>query len=79
LINRLKLSEAAGAAFIAIPNQNFAHAEIYLGLEKVFRIREQIFRVGVYGCTSDSSLDKANYEFKIGFNFYNTYSKKWSY
>lgn len=79
LINRLKLTEAAGAAFIAIPNQNFAHAEIYLGLEKVFRIREQIFRVGVYGCTSDSNLDKANYEFKIGFNFYNTYSKKWSY
>jgi hypothetical protein len=79
LINRLKLTEAAGAAFIAIPNQNFAHAEIYLGLEKVFRIKQQIFRVGVYGCTSDSSLDKANYEFKIGFNFYNTYSKKWSY
>jgi hypothetical protein len=79
LINRLKLSEAAGAAFIAIPNQHFAHAEIYLGLEKVFRIKEQIFRVGVYGCTSDSSLGKANYEFKVGFNFYNTYSKKWSY
>jgi len=79
LINRLKLTEAAGAAFIAIPNQNFAHAEIYLGLEKVFRIKQQIFRVGVYGCTSDSNLDKSNYEFKIGFNFYNTYSKKWSY
>ena len=79
LINRLKLTEAGGAGFIAIPNQDFAHAEFYLGLERVVRIRKQLFRFGVYGCTSDSSLDKANYELKFGVNFFNTYTKKWSF
>ncbi len=79
LLNRLKLTEAFGAAFLSIPDQRFNHAEIYLGIERVVRIKRELFRFGIYGATSDSSLNKARFELKLGVNFYNTWTKKWSF
>lgn len=79
LLNRLKLTEAFGAAFLSIPDQNFNHGEFYVGLERIVRIRRELFRFGIYGATSDSSIDKARFELKVGVNFYNTWTKKWSY
>ena len=39
LINRLKLEETAGGNILIIPNSKFAQAELYVGLERKFRIR----------------------------------------
>jgi hypothetical protein len=79
LLNRLKLNELAGSAFIAIPSENFIHQEIFVGIQKQIRIKEQLFRLGVFAVTSDSNIDKANYTLKFGISFWNTYTKKWSY
>lgn len=79
LLNRLKLNELAGSAFIAIPSENFIHQEIFVGIQKQIRIKEQLFRLGAFLVTSDSNLDKANYTFKFGISYWNTYTKKWSY
>jgi hypothetical protein len=79
LISRLRLTEAAGAAFLSIPDQDFHHTEFYIGLERVIRIRQEIFRIGAYACTAESSWNKARFEFKVGFNFYDSFHKKWNY
>jgi hypothetical protein len=79
LIRRLKLTEAAGVAMLSIPDQNFFHTEFYAGLERVIRIRQEIFRIGVYACTAESSFNKARFEFKLGFNFFDSFHKKWNY
>jgi hypothetical protein len=79
LLNRLKLNELAGSAFIAIPSENFIHQEIFVGIQKQIRIKEQLFRLGAFLVTSDSNLDKANCTFKFGISYWNTYTKKWSY
>ncbi len=79
LLNRLKLNELVGSAFIAIPSENFIHQEIFVGIQKQIRIKEQLFRLGAFLVTSDSNLDKANYTFKFGISYWNTYTKKWSY
>jgi hypothetical protein len=79
LLNRLKLNEIAGSALIAIPSENFIHQEIFVGIQKQIRIKEQLFRLGAFLVTSDSNLDKANYTFKFGISYWNTYTKKWSY
>ncbi len=79
LIRKLKLTEAAGCAFLSIPSQDFHHAEFYAGIERTFRIREEIFRLGIYACTADSSWNKARIEFKIGLNFFDAFHKKWQY
>jgi hypothetical protein len=79
LLNRLKLNEIAGSALIAIPSENFIHQEIFIGIQKQIRIKEQLFRLGAFLVTSDSNLDKAAYTFKFGISYWNTYTKKWSY
>ena len=79
LLHRLKITEAAGAGFIAIPSQKMAHSEVYMGVERVVKIRRELFRFGVYGCTSLSSGQGMRLEWKAGVNFYNSYAKKWQY
>lgn len=79
LINRLKITEAVGAAMLTIPDQEFFHTEIYFGIERIFRIKRELFRFGIYGATSDNTLNKARFEIKFGVNFYNSFTKKWSF
>jgi hypothetical protein len=79
LIRHLKLSLATGAGTLLIPDSDFAHFEAYLGLEKAIRIKKQLFRISVYAVTSDNSFNSTNYTWKIGFNFFNTFTKKWEY
>lgn len=79
LIAKLKITEAAGIGFLSIPSQKLAHSEAYMGIEKIIRIRKELFRIGVYGCTSLSSGQGMRLEWKAGINFYNSYSKRWQY
>lgn len=79
LLNRLKITEAIGAAMLTIPDQNFFHTEIYFGLERIVRIRKELFRFGVYGATSDNTLNRARFEIKFGINFYNSFTKRWNF
>lgn len=79
LFNKLKITAAAGGGVLVIPDADFYHSEVFFGLERVIRIKQQLFRVGVYACTADNTLEKAKFTFKIGVGFYNTFTKKWSY
>ena len=79
LINRLKLAEAAGAGFLMIPEKKFAHSEFFVGLMRPIRIRKQLFRIGIFAVTADNSFNKLRFSWKFGFQFFNTYSRKWSY
>ena len=80
LFSKLKLSIAGGAGTLFINDDNFAHFEMFAGLEKVFRIKKQLFRVGAYAVTADNTLNNnTNVTFKFGIDFYNTFTGKWSY
>jgi len=79
LLHRLKITEAAGVAMLSIPSEDFHHAEFYVGVERVVRIKKELFRFGIYASTADSNWEKAKFDFKIGVNFYNSFTKKWQY
>jgi hypothetical protein len=79
LLHRLRITEAAGAAVLSIPAEDFHHVEFYAGLERAVRIKKEIFRFGIYASTADSNWEKAKFEFKFGVNFYNSFTKKWQY
>ncbi|MBI2257570.1 MAG: carboxypeptidase-like regulatory domain-containing protein [Flavobacteriia bacterium] len=79
LINKLKLEETIGGSMLYIPDAKFAQVEYYAGLERKLRIRRSIFKLGFYLVSSDSNLNKANFRFKIGVNFYDSFNGKWSY
>jgi len=79
LISRLHLYESAGAGYLAIPSQHFFHQEYFVGLEHNLRIKRQLFRVGIFAVTADSTMTKAQLAYKFGISFWNSYTKKWSF
>lgn len=79
LINRLKLEETAGGSLLIIPEAQFRQAELYAGIERPFRIRKTLFKIGVYAVAADNNFNKAAIQYKIGINFYDDFNRKWSY
>ena len=78
-INKLKLEETIGGGLLMIPESNFNLIEFYVGLERMFRIRKQLFKIGVYAVASDNNYNKANIHWKFGVNFYDSFRRKWDY
>lgn len=79
LVNKLKLELSAGASALIIQDISYSHAEIFAGLEKKFRIRKQYFRVGAYMATRVNSTTAVTYQFKIGIDFFNSFTNSWTY
>jgi len=79
LMSRLKLGLVAGAGALLMKENNFRHGEMFGGIERVFRIRKQLFRIGVFAVTSDNNLSKVDFTFKAGINMYNNFNRKWDY
>lgn len=78
-MSRLKLGLAVGGGGLWMEENSFRHGEVFGGIERVFRIRRQLFRLGLFAVTSDNNINKADFTFKIGINMYNSYSRKWDY
>jgi len=79
LINKLKLEETIGGGLLMVPESNFNQIEFFVGIERMLRIKKQLFKIGVYAVASDNNFDKAAIRYKIGVNFYDSFSKKWDY
>lgn len=79
LINALQLEISAGAAALAIPDQQFLHAEVYAGIGRKFRLFGETIRVSAYAASSDNTLEKFKVSYKFGINIFNAFSGKWEY
>jgi len=79
LIKKLKLQAAVGTGVLLIEDADFRHSEVFAGLEWPFRIRRQMMKIGVYYAISDSNQSDLTGEIKIGFDFFNSWTNKWTY
>ncbi|HLG03865.1 MAG TPA: DUF5686 and carboxypeptidase regulatory-like domain-containing protein [Bacteroidia bacterium] len=79
LANKIKITSAFGGGLLMIPSLNFYHQEFFVGLERVVRIKKQLFRFGVYAVTADNTFSKADITYKFGVSFYNSFTRRWSY
>jgi len=79
LINKLKLELSAGASALIIQDISYSHAEVFVGLEKKFRIKKQYFRIGAYMATRANTTSAVAYQFKIGIDFFNSFTNSWTY
>jgi hypothetical protein len=79
LINKLKITSSVGGGVLMIPSQDFYHQEMFVGLERIVRIKKQLFRFGVFAVTADNTLVKPTVTWKVGVSFYNSFTRKWSY
>ncbi|HAA15187.1 MAG TPA: hypothetical protein DCE41_27225 [Cytophagales bacterium] len=77
LINKLGLQIAGGTGALYIQESNFFHAELFAGLERPIKIKNQLFKLGVYGALSDNNTSVLDTSIKVGFNVYNPFSNSW--
>ena len=77
--SKLKIQMAVGGGVLMIPSQHFYHEEFFAGVERVVRIRKQLFRVGIFAATADNTLQNPVLTWKVGLSYYDTMTKKWSY
>lgn len=79
LFGKLKLTLAAGGGVLLIPDEKFNHEEFFAGVERIVRIRKQLFRFGVFAATADNTLENPTLTWKVGISYYNSFTRKWSY
>ena len=79
LINRLKLEAVVGAGLLYVQNNNFRHLETYVGIERPIRIKDELFKIGIYYVGADSNFSSFDTTFKIGVNFFDAFNNEWQY
>lgn len=79
LINKLKLELVAGGGALLIQEADYAHIEFYAGVERAFKIKRQLFKIGTYYVLRENNAASVNFNLKFGFDFFNTYTNSWSY
>jgi hypothetical protein len=67
-----------GGALLEFGN-SFAHYEAFAGIERPFRIGNELFKLGVYYVVSDNNQSGARSSVKVGFDFYNSFTRSWNY
>jgi hypothetical protein len=78
-INKLKLEESVGGGILTIPNTKYIQTEVYVGLERKFRIRKDLMKFGIYLISANSSHAPHSFRLKIGINNYDPFRSKWAY
>ncbi|MBI1184651.1 hypothetical protein GC194_10285 [bacterium] len=78
-LNRLSLRSVFGAGMLLEYSNRFAHYETFVGLERVFSIRNEMFKIGLYYVTAHSTYSNLDARFKVGIDFYNAFTHSWNY
>ncbi|MEP6949823.1 MAG: DUF5686 and carboxypeptidase regulatory-like domain-containing protein [Ginsengibacter sp.] len=80
LFKKLQLREIAGAGFLVAPERNLRYAEIFTGIERVFKAPFNLptkFKLGVYGVSAVANRFSNPIQFKIGITTWDRAKGKW--
>lgn len=79
-LKKLNLREIAGGGFLIAPERNLRYAEVFIGLERVFKWPFDPlmkFKMGIYLIGSGSNQFRNPIQFKIGFTSWDKKRNKW--
>lgn len=79
-LKKLQLREIAGAGFLIAPERNLRYAELFAGVEKVFKWPFNPLyklKIGVYIIGSAANKFSSPIQFKIGFSSWDRKRNKW--
>ncbi len=78
-LKQLKLMEIAGAGLLYVPENNLQYVEGFVGLEKIIRLWEARYKIGVVFVTSYANRNPNPFQFKITLDMYDIRRNSWSY
>lgn len=80
LLNKTRIKTIAGAGALWLPAENFRYQEVFVGLERVFKIgARRRLRVGTYAVLGDDNNGRANTQFKVSFDVIDLWKRDWSF
>ncbi len=79
LLNRLKIEENIGFAYLHLPETNFKQIEAFIGIERKVKINKYLYKFGMVWANAISSNNTTSSRIKLSVNFYDSFRKKWSY
>lgn len=80
LLKRIGLREVGGAGFLLAPERDLRYAELFAGVERVFKVPFQFlqkFKLGVYVVGSVANKFNNPLQFKFGITTWDTWQNKW--
>lgn len=79
IIKKTRINTAAGGGFMWVKENNYRHEELFVGIERVFRIERQRFRIGFYYCVAQSNQRPFTTGFKISINYFSVRDNSWDF
>ncbi len=85
LINRIPymvktgIKETAGASFMYCVDQNYQHVELFFGFERVIRIINDRWRLGIYYAIAESNKYKPSHGLKFSLEYYDKRLNRWNF
>lgn len=79
LINKLKLELVGGGGILLIDDINYRHIEFYAGIERKIKIKRQLFKLAVFYVVRENNQSSVNLNFKVGFDFFNSWTNSWTW
>ncbi len=77
IVKKLKLLEVGGGGILYAPERNLQYAELFVGLEKIFRAGLDKFKIGFYLVGSAANETHHPLQLKIGLEKYNILRHSW--
>ncbi len=79
LINKTGIRTMAGGGLLIVPERNYQYSELFAGINRIFRIGRERFRLGLYYVVAQSNTQGFSSGFKFSIIPYNTASNSWSF
>jgi hypothetical protein len=80
LLKKTRIRTVVGGGFLYVRDSNFRHEEVFLGLERVFKLgARRRLRLGFYGVLANSNISKTDTNWKVSIDVIDTWSRDWSF
>lgn len=79
LLRKLGFKTVAGTGLLYTLENDDYHAETFLGLERMFKILKNKFRIGLYYAIGTTNFETPRSELKFSLEHYNRRQRKWTF
>lgn len=81
LIKKTRIRTVVGGGFLYVKESNFRHEELFLGLERVFKLgARRRLRLGFYGVLANSNISqRTDTNWKVSIDVIDTWKRDWSF
>lgn len=79
LLKKTNIKTMAGGGFLIAPERQLEYVELFMGLNRIFKVGKERLRLGFYYTLAQSNQFGFRSQYKVSFEFYNRTKNTWSF